>query len=158
MLDLIDELVKIIQAFDRRQVAYAVCGGLALAVHGIPRATIDIDLLIRPESEATAREVVAPLGYTLQAEPMSFAEGAVQVRRVSRLDHPKSEEVLMLDLLLVTPQLEDVWASRQRLEWDFGDIWVVDRTGLIKLKLLRGSPQDQQDVERLSDQEQSDEA
>ena len=50
MLDLYEELRKLITAFDERRIDYALCGGLAMAVYDHPRATIDIDLLILAES------------------------------------------------------------------------------------------------------------
>lgn len=39
--DLERELELVIDAFTAKGVAYALCGGLALAVHGFPRATKD---------------------------------------------------------------------------------------------------------------------
>jgi hypothetical protein len=49
-LDLIAELEALVSALDAEKVEYALCGGLALAVHGYPRATKDIDLLVRADS------------------------------------------------------------------------------------------------------------
>jgi len=46
LLDLYDEFKAIISALVERAIDYAVCGGLAMAVYGVPRATIDIDFLI----------------------------------------------------------------------------------------------------------------
>ena len=36
-----------VRALERAKVPYALCGGLAVALHGFPRATKDIDLLSR---------------------------------------------------------------------------------------------------------------
>ena len=128
----------------------AVCGGLAMAVHGAPRTTVDIDLLITAESlhavEAEARE----LGYLIAAGPMSFKSGAVEIRRVSKLD-PDSGDLLMLDMLLVTPEVSLAWQTRTEVEWERGTLWVVSREGLITLKHLRGSAQDLADIERLKE-------
>jgi hypothetical protein len=51
-LALIDELGAIVDALAAEGVDYA----LALAIHGVPRATIDDDLLLRPEDLGMARE------------------------------------------------------------------------------------------------------
>ena len=40
MLDLYDELAALLDALEAANAEYAVCGGLAMAIHGIPRATI----------------------------------------------------------------------------------------------------------------------
>ena len=45
-LDLFDELKALIRALDANAVDHAVIGALAVAIHGAPRATTDIDLLI----------------------------------------------------------------------------------------------------------------
>lgn len=39
-----DELLKITHCFETNSIDYALCGGLAVAVHGYPRFTRDIDL------------------------------------------------------------------------------------------------------------------
>jgi hypothetical protein len=151
MLDLYDELKSLIDIFDCSHVAYALCGGLAMAVHGIPRATIDIDMLITNEALASAQSAALQLGYTLTAAPMSFADGKVQIHRVSKID-PDSRDVLMLDLLLVTDSLLEVWKAREQVEWENGSLWVVSRAGLIALKQLRRSGQDLTDIARLTEE------
>ncbi len=148
MLDLYDELRALATSLDEEQIDYALCGGLAMAVYGAPRATVDIDLLLPGESVRRALAVVSELGYTTEAAPMAFADGAVRIRRVRKID-PESKDVLTLDLLIVTPQTTDVWQSRREVEWEDGTLWVVSREGLIALKRLRGSGQDLADIERL---------
>ncbi|NOT58834.1 MAG: hypothetical protein HOP19_01280 [Acidobacteria bacterium] len=46
MLNLYEELKLLIARLNESGESYALCGGLAMAVHGVPRATVDIDLLI----------------------------------------------------------------------------------------------------------------
>src|SRR5688572_22090053 len=98
MNDLIPELNNLISSLDEHQVEYALCGGLSMAIHGFPRATMDIDLLIRPESLDKAYEVGRKLGFDIRGMDMSFKERAVEIRRVSKII---GEDVLSLDLLLV---------------------------------------------------------
>lgn len=45
-MDLYVELVHLAQTFEREGLDYALVGGLAVAVWGLPRATQDIDLLV----------------------------------------------------------------------------------------------------------------
>jgi hypothetical protein len=148
VLELFDELRSLIGELTRRQVDYALCGGLAMAVYGTPRATVDIDLLVPGEALEEAVDAARQRGYTTEAAPMSFGDGAIRIRRLTKID-PESEDVLTLDLLVVTPQTADVWASRRQVEWDDGTLWVVSRKGLTTLKRMRGSHQDLADIERL---------
>jgi len=148
MLDLYDEFNKVVTLLAEHTIDYALCGGLALAVYGIPRATIDIDLLIMPESLETVMPLARELGYKKEALPMRFADKGIEIRRISKLD-PESGDMLMLDLLLVTPAILPAWESRREVEWEHGTLRVVSRDGLIALKSLRGSGQDLEDISRL---------
>ena len=80
---------------------------------------------------------------------MRLAGGAVAISRLVKPE-PDSEDVLMVDLLHVTPALEGVWQSRRRVAWNHGAIATVSRSGLVTLKRLRGSGQDQDDIKRLT--------
>jgi hypothetical protein len=148
MLDLYDEFNKVVTLLAEHTIDYALCGGLALAVYGIPRATIDIDLLIMPESLETVMPLARELGYKKETLPMRFTDRGIEIRRVSKID-PDSGDILMLDLLLVTPAILPVWKSRKEVAWEHGTLWVVSRDGLMALKSLRGSGQDLEDISRL---------
>jgi hypothetical protein len=147
MIDLLAELRSVISSLDIAGIPYALCGGLAMAVHGVPKATVDIDLLVLRDDLARLEVAVLPLGFDLDAHPRRFRGGAIEIRRLSKL-HP-SEHPLSLDLLLVTPTVQAVWDDRQSMEWDFGKVSVVSLAGLIALKSLRGSGPDQDDIRRL---------
>lgn len=150
MLDIYDELKKLTTALNESNIPYALCGGLAMAVHGRARATIDIDLLIPPESLNEALSTARELGYTVRGLDMTFADGAVEIRRISKIDSDDGE-LLSLDLLLVTPEIQTVWDSRMKGEWEGGNLFVVSPAGLIRLKRLRGSGQDLDDIKQLSE-------
>ena len=62
MATLLDELIKLTQSFEANKIEYAVCGGLAMAIHGFVRATIDIDLLVLSEKLANAWKIAKNLG------------------------------------------------------------------------------------------------
>jgi hypothetical protein len=149
MLDIFDELRSLISGLDAHQIEYALCGGLAMSIHARPRATIDIDLLINSESLAAVLGVAKSLGYVVRGKDLSFAGGAVEIRRVSKID-PVDGDLLSLDLLLVTPEIQSVWESRVEGEWEGGKLFVVSVEGLIALKKLRGSGQDLDDIKLLS--------
>lgn len=151
MATLLDELSQIISALEDGGIEYAVCGGLALTIHGFPRATFDIDVLIRPESLEKAYEIAARFEYDIRGLDMSFKERAVEIRRVSKID--EDGEVLPLDFLLTTPQVEDVWVTREKLIWQDKTLWIVSREGLIKMKKLAGRAKDLIDVDRIENEE-----
>jgi hypothetical protein len=145
MFDLFNEFRSLVAALDRNQIDYALCGGLAMAIHGRARATVDIDLLLLSDSLDAAKNIASELGYNIRGLDMSFAKGAIEIRRLSKIDG-ESGQVLSLDFLLVTPQIQGVWDRRVKAEWQEGTISVVSREGLITLKSLRNSVQDQADI------------
>lgn len=151
MSSLVKELVDLITVFNHRGIDHAVCGGLAVAIHGVVRATVDIDLLIRPESLGAAYDAAGSLGYDIRGLEISFKERAVEIRRVSKVD--VDGEVLSLDLLLVTPQIENVWLSRESIEYFGSRLSVISRDGLIEMKRIAGRPQDLADIARLENEE-----
>jgi hypothetical protein len=148
MFDLYHEFRKLIAELDKHQVDYALCGGIAMAVYGHPRATVDIDLMILTESLDGVRAIATALGYTIRGSEMTFSEGAIEIRRVSKVDS-ESGQVLSLDLLLVTPEVRRVWDSRVQVDWEDGSLSVVSVEGLIDLKNRRGSAQDAADISAL---------
>jgi hypothetical protein len=144
-VDLYAELTTLVGTLESRAIDYAVCGGVALAIHGAPRATQDIDILLRPEDIDRLREAARTCGFTLESFPMDFASGLTVQRFTKLID----EQPLMLDVLFVAGPLEAVWASRQTATLETGVVRVVSREGLIALKLAAARPQDIADVKRL---------
>jgi len=130
-------------------VEYAVCGGLAVAFHGYPRATWDIDLMIRRESLDAAQEAIASLGYTVPGGILPFAIGTSEYREVFRISRADGSELITLDLILVTPILEDVWADCVSMSLPDREIRVVSQQGLATMKRLAGRLRDLADLEEL---------
>jgi hypothetical protein len=144
-MDILNELKELIGKLNEENIEYALCGGLAMAVYALPRATLDIDILIEASSLEDTRRAVHDLGFTVKAAPMEFQGGKMQIHRVSKIE-PGTGETLVLDLLIITPEIESAWDSRKKIEWDHGQISVVSPEGLILLKSFRKSGQDQDDI------------
>ncbi len=134
-------------ALERHRVDYALVGGLAVAVWGAPRATKDIDLLIRPESLAEAMAAVATCGFTLAGAPLRFRDG-MELQRVTKV---QAGAHCTVDFMLVGEALEEIWTSRQEIETEGGTLWVVSRDALIRMKAQAARPQDIADIERLTE-------
>lgn len=152
MATLLQELLEITSELEKNGIEYAVCGGLALTIHGFPRATFDIDVLIQPASLDKSYKIAAEKGFDIKGLDMSFKERAVEIRRVSKID--EDGEILSLDLLLVTPQVQDVWETREKLNLQTQDLWIVSTSGLIKMKQLAGRDKDLIDIQRLQGNEE----
>lgn len=149
-MDLVAELANVSRALDHASVPYAVCGGIAVTIHGHVRATKDIDLLIQPHDRDSAVSVVRGLGYDVPAVPMTFGAGTPAERHVQRVTKLDAGEVMTIEFLLVGPAYETVWAERESYAWEGTTLTVVSRDGLVAMKRIAGRTQDLADIERLT--------
>jgi len=147
-VDLLEELKRITTRLSSERIEYALCGGLAMAIYARPRATLDIDIMIELGVLLRTKRAMEELGFEACAELMQFQEGAVQICRMCKIDADSGEE-LVLDLIIVTPQIREVWENRWTVEWEGGTLDVVSPHGMIVLKAMRGSGQDTDDIEYL---------
>ncbi|MDX2086782.1 MAG: hypothetical protein SFX73_02975 [Kofleriaceae bacterium] len=141
--DLRSQLDALTKALDAAGVPYAVCGALALAIHGHPRATQDLDVLTPHDQIAPLKVVARGLGFTLEALPITFSGSGITVHRVNRISAGK---LLTLDILDASGALAPVWETREQVATERGSLWVVSRQGLVTMKLAAGRPQDLADL------------
>ncbi len=153
-MNLLNELRALIDALDSEGIEYALCGGLAMAVHAFPRSTVDIDLIVRRSDFDRIRAIAVDLGYTIDAGSKKLAEGRIDMHRLTRID-PETHIPFDLDFMFVSEAIQTVWDSRVRLSWNFGQLSTVSIDGLIELKRMRSNGQDRDDIvllERLRDE------
>lgn len=150
MANLIDEFIGLTGTLNRKGIDYAVCGGWAMAIHGLPRATLDIDVLVLAGDLSEVWAVAQAMGYDVEGLPLHFADGAVEIRRISKVDK-ESKRLFTLDFLLVTEPLRSVWKEREFVDWEEGKTWVVSKNGLIEMKTISGREQDLLDIKNLQE-------
>lgn len=148
MATLLDDFKAITSALNNAGIEYAVCGGWAMAIHGFPRGTIDIDLLIREVDLHHVIQIARDNGFDIEGLPLHFD---IEIRRISKID-PESGELVTLDLLLVSDDDQrDFWTDRVKIRWDHGETAVVSRESLIAMKQVAGRKQDLADIEKLEE-------
>ncbi len=148
-MDLRKETLGIARALDESGIAYAFCGAIALAIHGYPRATKDIDLLIESVDLEQVRKVLASLSYDLEAGIIPFDLGTAKERRIFRISKAEGRAMITIDLLLVSNVFEQIWRDRELYEIESSRLQVVSRQGLIEMKKIAGRKQDWADIEAL---------
>ena len=70
--DLIAELEAVLDALAGANIDHALCGGLAVAIHGYPRATMAIDVLLPADRVQAAMQAACALGFDIPARKMVF--------------------------------------------------------------------------------------
>jgi len=66
---MLNRLQNVFKSFQRHDVKYVVIGGIAAVLHGVPRATFDLDILIEATPENTQRLLNALLSMPGLAQP-----------------------------------------------------------------------------------------
>jgi hypothetical protein len=109
---------------------------------------MDIDVMVLSEDLAKAWQIAEGLGYNVEGTPLHFHDGAIEIRRISKID-AETKVLFTIDFLLVTEAISEIWHSRNEVKWEHGTISAVSRLGLIELKKISGRLQDLADIERL---------
>ena len=107
-MDLLEELKKLAAKLHSEGIEYALCGGLAMAIYAMPRATLDIDIMVEFGTLFRTKRAVEELGFSLSGAPMEFHDGKIQIYRLCKVEARSGEE-LVLDLLIVTPETRQAW-------------------------------------------------
>jgi hypothetical protein len=148
--NLFESFRGMVAALSEASVPFAVCGGLAMSIHARPRATIDIDLLAPTDAIEHLVEALRPIGFVRREQsPTRLAEGRIVMHRLTQV-LPGDLDVLILDIIEVGSGITaEAWAGREMADWEGHRLPVVSREGLIALKRLRNSAQDQADIQAL---------
>lgn len=148
-MDLTAELAAIIDALDAAGIPYALCGGLAVALHGHIRATQDIDLLIRPAHLRSTLNILRQMGFDLDGGVIPLGDDKHHPGDLHRISRAIGRDVLTVDLIVVSPELEQAWASRAEYNWANRILTAVSRDGLGIMKRLSRRRIDLDDLEQL---------
>jgi predicted nucleotidyltransferase len=144
VLSLESELRQLVQRFNEAKIEYALCGGMAVALHGYPRFTKDIDFLVPSESLNRAIEVAATAGFLDDSGRIPFPDS--DVYRILKIE---GSEYRILDLLVPKSLDTLAWKQRQWFDWNGLPICSVSREGLIEMKLAAGRDIDRIDIKQL---------
>lgn len=148
-MDLYDQFAAIVDALEEASVDYALCGGMAVGIHGYARFTKDIDLLVRAELLDDVKAAVAGIGFDIDSGVIPFDPGGPKQREIHRVSRADSDGIFTLDLLVLPEALQGVWTSRVIFEWQGRQVQVVSLEGLAEMKRWAGRRQDLLDLEKL---------
>lgn len=148
-------------ALNDAEVRYVVVGGLAVVLHGHPRLTADVDIVLDLEPGAAQRAMEALVKFGLKprapVNPMSFAdprqreswisEKGMQVFSLFSPENP----LLSVDLFVRDPiPFEYLWGRAETMDLAGVSVRVASLDDLITMKRSAGRPQDIMDIEALN--------
>jgi len=137
---------EFVQSLNDNEVHYLVIGGYAVALHGHPRYTKDIDIWIQMTPENADRMVAALNDFGFGSLGLR-AEDFLVPDQVIQLGYPPSR----IDLITSPPgvDFETCYDSRVQIEIDGVAVSFIDLENLKKSKRAAGRLQDLADLENL---------
>jgi hypothetical protein len=139
-------LREFIESLNSHGVEYLIVGAHALAFHGFPRYTGDVDVLLRPNPENAGRVEQVLIEFSFASLGLRAAD-FLQAGRVVQLGMAPNRIDLLTSLTGVT--FEEAWDRRVRGDLDGVPVAFLSREILIKNKRATGRAQDAADVEKL---------
>ncbi len=135
-------LPDVFRCLSARDVRYVVIGGIAAIVHGVPRTTFDVDLLVEATPQNAARLLDALRDAGIGSADLTTPQGV--------LEHEITvfKDVLRIDVQTRTPGVEFSDAWRDRVEREVAGVryWIVSLDHLVAMKRAAGRPKDLEDV------------
>jgi hypothetical protein len=145
-MDIPPDLIELFSAFADAGVRYLLVGGHAVAAHGRPRSTKDVDLWLEPGAQNIERACTALARFGVPVEIIAALRGA-GLEDIVWLGRPPTR----IDLLQSIPAVdfEEAWPRRLVVELSGVSVSVLGRDDLIRNKQAVGRPQDRRDVKAL---------
>jgi hypothetical protein len=150
----------VLAALDGAGVRFVVVGGVAVVLHGHPRMTADLDLVIdlaaEPASRAISALVALGMEPRLPVDPHQFADADIRrawadERGLSAFTMLDPQEPLLEVDLLARPPLpfDELWDQATTVHLGGKPVRIASIDHLIAMKKAVGRPQDLADIAAL---------
>ena len=143
-----DDFRDILVALLEAKVDFLIIGAHAMAVHGVPRATGDFDIFLRPSADNAARVMVALRSFGAPVEAHGVREEDFsQPGVVYQIGLPPRRIDLLTEISGVT--FDEAIRERVYVDREGMHLPVIGRDALIENKKASGRAKDLVDVELL---------
>ena len=145
---------KLLKLLKENRVKFVIIGATAFPVHGYSRATLDIDIFIKPEEENASKTLKAlkEFGYDVtDVTTDDLLTRKVLIRQyLTEADiHP----------VVTGVTFKKVWENKVKARFGKTFVWFASLDDIIKMKKAAGRPKDIEDLKyllRLKKQSQKD--
>jgi hypothetical protein len=142
---MLNQLKGVFSFLQKHKVKYVVIGGIAAVLHGVPRATFDLDILIEATPDNAEKLLKSLLEAGLGTASLITAEDL--------LAHEITifKDIVRVDVQTSTPGIifEDAWKNREDMEYQGQIFFVLSKNDLIASKRAAGREVDLEDVRLL---------
>ncbi len=151
---------EILESFYKNNIRYLLVGGLALNLHGIPRTTFDMDIIIPPDKKNAENLIntIKELKYVprLPENPLRITDPKVLKDWIENKNmkafsfYNTTDNAQIIDIVLVHPlDFNTAEARKNIFHFKDIDIPVLSIDDLIEMKRFSGRPKDISDAELL---------
>jgi predicted nucleotidyltransferase len=135
---------KLLKSLKENKVKFVIIGATAFPVHGYSRATLDIDIFIKPEKANAKRtwKALKQFGYDvagLTVEELLTKKVLIRQYRVETDIHPNVKGVTF----------EKIWGNKVKAKFGQTFVWFASLDDLITMKKAASRPQDIEDLKYL---------
>ncbi len=142
---MLNQLRGVYSSLLKHKVKYVTIGGIAAILHGVPRATFDLDILIEATPENAQRLLEALLEAGLGTASLTTAEELLAHEITIFRDR------VSVDVQTKTPGIvfEEAWERRETMKHGRTSFYVLSRSDLIASKRAAGRSKDLEDIRLL---------
>lgn len=135
---------KLLRLLKENKATFVIIGATALPVYGYARATLDLDLFVKPDQENIKRVIKAlrEFGYDLMdLTPEDFLKNKILIRQytVETDIHPFVKGV----------SFDEVWKNKIKAKFGKTEVFFPSLDDMIKMKKAAGRAIDKEDLKYL---------
>jgi hypothetical protein len=149
---MLNRLQDVFKSFQQHEVRYLVVGGVASVLHGVPRATFDLDILIDPTDDNALRLLSALVDAGFGTAAMTNAQ-EILAHEITVFN-----DRVRIDVHTRTPgvSFQDAWRRRKTVTYQGQDLFILSKEDLIASKQASGREVDLEDIHMLELPDQED--
>ena len=137
---------ELLELFNSHRIEYIIVGGYALAYHGAPRYTGDIDIFVKPDKKNAKRIIAALDSFGFESSGLKNTD-FISPDKIVQLGVPPVRIDIITSISGVT--WEDAFTGRIKGNFDDITVYYLGRDQFILNKRAMGRKKDQADLEAL---------
>ncbi|HSW48685.1 MAG TPA: hypothetical protein VLH09_00855 [Bryobacteraceae bacterium] len=147
-MELQKDFEELCASLNGRDVSYLIVGGYALAFHGAPRFTGDVEIFVQPTLENIAR-LLAALGDFGFGGSLAKPEDLLSENKILELGRPPVQVHIMASITGVS--WDEAWKSCKAGTYGGAPVKFIGRDAFIANKRATGRAKDLADIESLGE-------
>ncbi len=146
-MDVQSDFRELLELFNKHKVEYLIIGAYALAHHGVPRYTGDLDLLVKPSTQNATKILTALHDFGFGSLDLKEEDFSIE-GQIVQLGLPPVRVDLITSLTGVS--WEDTLEGREAGDYGGVDVYFLGKMALTANKRSVGRLQDLADLEALN--------